>query len=61
MAWACMAANGIGLLMITDVITDVTTDEFCSVQCDIFCLDSNAAKLIRKSFTVQVENDQSIQ
>uniref|UniRef100_A0A8C5LTA8 Transposase n=1 Tax=Leptobrachium leishanense TaxID=445787 RepID=A0A8C5LTA8_9ANUR len=60
MAWACMAANGTGSLVFID---DVTADKSSRMNSEVFRailsahIQPNAAELIGRRFTVQMDND----
>ena len=60
MAWACMAANGTGSL---EFIDDVTADKSSRMNSEVFWailsahIQPNASELIRRRFTVQLDND----
>uniref|UniRef100_A0A8C5Q3N9 Transposase n=1 Tax=Leptobrachium leishanense TaxID=445787 RepID=A0A8C5Q3N9_9ANUR len=60
MAWACMAANGTGSLVFID---DVTADKSSRMNSEVFQtilsahIQPNAAELIGRRFTVQMDND----
>uniref|UniRef100_A0A8C5MV28 Transposase Tc1-like domain-containing protein n=1 Tax=Leptobrachium leishanense TaxID=445787 RepID=A0A8C5MV28_9ANUR len=60
MAWACMAANGTGSLVVID---DVTADKSRRMNSEVFRailsahIQPNAAELIGRRFTVQMDND----
>uniref|UniRef100_A0A8C5QBF4 Transposase n=1 Tax=Leptobrachium leishanense TaxID=445787 RepID=A0A8C5QBF4_9ANUR len=59
-AWACMAANGTGSLVFID---DVTADKRSRMNSEVFRailsahIQPNAAELIGRRFTVQMDND----
>uniref|UniRef100_A0A8C5Q4E8 Transposase n=1 Tax=Leptobrachium leishanense TaxID=445787 RepID=A0A8C5Q4E8_9ANUR len=59
-AWACMAANGTGSLVFID---DVTADKSSRMNSEVFQAilsahtQPNAAELIGRRFTVQMDND----
>lgn len=50
MAWSCMLARGTGSLVFTD---DITADKSSRMLYSVLRFGTNAAKLIRKRFTVQ--------
>uniref|UniRef100_A0A8C5R1Q5 Transposase n=1 Tax=Leptobrachium leishanense TaxID=445787 RepID=A0A8C5R1Q5_9ANUR len=60
MVWACMAANGTGSLVFID---DVTADKSRRLNSEVFRailsahIQPNAAELIGRRFTVQMDND----
>ncbi|TKS81341.1 Transposable element [Collichthys lucidus] len=60
MAWACMAANGTGSLLLID---DVTADKSSRMNSEVFRaivsvhIQPNASELIGRHFTVQMDND----
>jgi len=60
MAWACMASNGTGSLVFID---DVTKDRSSRMNSEVYRdilsaqIQPNAAKLIARRFTVQMDND----
>ena len=60
MAWACMASSGTGsLVFIDDVTEDRSSQMNSAVFRDILSaqIQPNAAKLIGRCFTVQIDND----
>ncbi len=60
MAWACMASIGTGLLVFSD---DVTEDRSSRMNSEVYRdilsaqIKPNAAKLSRRCFIVQINND----
>lgn len=60
MAWACMASSGTGSFVFID---DVTEDRSSQMNSTMFRhivsaqMQTNAAKLIGRRFTVQMDND----
>uniref|UniRef100_A0A3B5Q0B9 Transposase n=2 Tax=Xiphophorus maculatus TaxID=8083 RepID=A0A3B5Q0B9_XIPMA len=60
MAWACMAFNGTGSLVFID---DITADKSSRMNSEVYRdilsaqIQPNAAKLIGRRFTVQMDND----
>uniref|UniRef100_A0A8C5P8K5 Transposase n=1 Tax=Leptobrachium leishanense TaxID=445787 RepID=A0A8C5P8K5_9ANUR len=59
MAWACMAANGTGSLVFIDDVTDKSSRMNSEVFRAILSahIQPNAAELIGRCFTVQLDND----
>ena len=59
-AWTCMAANGTGSLVFFD---DVTADRSSRMNSEVYRvilsaqIQSNAARLIGRHFTVEIDND----
>lgn len=60
MAWACMAACGTGSQV---CIYDVTAERCSGMRCEVYKamlsaqIQQNAGKVIRKHFTLQMDND----